>query len=83
MRGVIMKVQAHKTEQIEIDMSYQELAWAIMGVVEEKIDHIDDAGCDWEVHGDKTYIGEGQQWEVSDDPEVARLVEAANIIRKM
>lgn len=79
-----MKVFVNKpTEQIEMEMTNQQLAWAIMDYVQDKIGHIDDAGCDWFTDDNLfTFIGSDKNWCVSTDPSIATLVDAANIIRQ-
>ena len=55
-----------------------------MGVVLRNYLHnesFDDAGCDWYTDDYRTYIGDDKTWLVSEMPAVARLVDAANILR--
>jgi len=75
-----MKVTVNQIETIVVDMNHNQLAWAIVAYIESKIGIIDDAGCDWNVDGNLTYIGDDKNWKISDNPMVARLVEAMNII---
>ena len=67
-------------QEVEIEITDRELSYAIMQKVLDLIHFGDDAGCDWLTYGDFTYIGD-KEWQVSDDRKVARLVDAANILR--
>jgi hypothetical protein len=78
-----MEVTVHRNHTFKAEMSHQELSYAIMDIVQDKLGNIDDAGCDWFTKGDRTFIGEGVEWQASDDPQIAVLVNAANIIRSM
>lgn len=67
---------------VEIEVGKDELASAIMQhVINEYFGgYFDDAGCDWMTKDGKVYIG-GKDWLVSENPYVAILVDAANILR--
>lgn len=54
----------------------EEKLWEII-LRETKVD--DDAGCDWFTIGNQTYIG-GVDWHVSNDQDVANLVNAMNAL---
>jgi uncharacterized protein (UPF0179 family) len=70
-------------QSLEIEVSERELSYALMEKVLQLIGariDFDDAGCDWITRGDFTYIGD-ENWKVSDNYKVARLVDAANVLR--
>jgi hypothetical protein len=73
-----MKISGKQTMEVEIDE--KELGYAIMSCVIQKLNFGDDAGCDWLTYGDFTYIGD-KEWIVSDNRNIARLVDAANILK--
>jgi len=73
-----MKIKG--TQEVEIEIDKNQLAYAIMFVVEEKLRGIDDAGCDWMTEGNRTYISDSH-WLVSENSEIAILVNAANILK--
>lgn len=59
----------------------EELSYALMSIAAQIAGVDDDAGCDWKTyHSHDTYIG-GLDWCVSIDPNVATLVDAANVLR--
>jgi len=57
-----------------------DLADPIMSVVREMVGVDDDAGFDWLTIEGNTFIG-GANWLASNNPDVAVLVNAANILR--
>jgi len=73
-----MKITGKQT--VEIEVSKQELAYAIMRVIQEKLGNIDDAGCDWLTEQNVTFIG-GMDWVVSFDSNIATLVNAMNVLK--
>lgn len=73
-----MKITGKQT--IEIEISNDDLAGAIMQWMLQRFGDIDDAGCDWGTDNGETFISEGN-WKVSSNPDMATLVDAANIIR--
>jgi hypothetical protein len=77
-----MKLLGTEKRMVTIEISKFDLANAIMDVVQDMLGGgIDDAGCDWVTSNCYTYIGEGKSWKVSDNPKIAMLVDAANILR--
>lgn len=60
----------------ERDMIIEQL-WK---VVMRDVGPIDDAGCDWFTIGNDTFIASAE-WQVSDEPEVARCVNAINALK--
>lgn len=76
-----MKVTVSQNRNIEVDMSNQQLAWAIMTYVQSRLGNIDDAGCDWNTKDNITFIGDNpNEWQVSKSPRIATLINAMNII---
>jgi len=75
-----MRITGKQT--VEIEINEKELGYAIMQhVIDEYFgDDFDDAGCDWYTKDTKVYVG-GEDWLVSENPHVAVLVDAANILR--
>jgi hypothetical protein len=76
-----MKIQGKRTENIEVEITQDELAYAIMQVVFEKLGSIvDDAGCDWFTRDDEVFIAD-KYWLVVRNIDVARLIDAMNILK--
>jgi hypothetical protein len=73
-----MKITGKQT--IELEVSKQELAHAIMSVILDKLEVFDDAGCDWLTDQNITYIGD-MSWIVSSDENIAILVDAMNVLQ--
>ena len=73
-----MKIRGKQS--IEIEISKEELAYAIMQVIRERLSDVDDAGCDWMTNDTVTFIGD-ENWIVSYNPHIAILVDAMNILR--
>lgn len=75
-----MKINAKLS--IEADIDPIELGRALIGHAAELADIRDDAGCDWFTYGNCTYIAHARWsgWLVSDDPNVAALVNAGNLL---
>jgi hypothetical protein len=74
-----MKIKGN-LENIEIEVTQRELAYSIMGIVNDRLHGVDDAGCDWYTWENSTFIANDWDWKVSDNPEIAALVNAANIL---
>jgi hypothetical protein len=74
------KITVSGLQKVEIEITEKELAWAIMGIVQNRLGGIDDAGCDWFTEAGSTYIGNEREWVVSHDPDISFLVDAANIL---
>ena len=72
----ILAVTYRETPKSAIDQAV-ELLWSR---VFSLVGHIDDAGCDWLVVGNSTYIAH-TGWLVSDDPEVAYLIRSIYLAR--
>ncbi|MGX5430327.1 hypothetical protein [Bacillus cereus] len=70
---VIMK-SIYKTEK---DLLIEKMWKIVLDATKENEKIIDDAGCDWFTINNQTYIG-SIEWLVSNDLEVARLVNAIN-----
>lgn len=68
------------SKRVAVKVTKRELAHAlgevIYGLLRERID---DAGCDWLTDGNDVYIG-GRDWFVCDRADVARLVDAINVL---
>lgn len=78
-----MKIVGTRTENVEIEIDVIQLSYAIMERVLGACGYerdFDDGGMDWLTYGDYTYIG-NKDWKVSDNRSIARLVDAANILR--
>ena len=76
-----MKIVGKQTVEIEIDE--KELSYVIMQYVIDKYfaGDFDDRGVDWFTKDSKVYVG-GEDWLlVSDNPNIATLVDSANILR--
>ena len=71
-----MKVTVTMKQDVEINND--QLGSAIMQYV-VSLTGIDDAGCDWATKDGITYVA-NDEWEVSTNPNIATLVDAANII---
>jgi hypothetical protein len=65
------------TATMQVQITPKELAYALMQEVHRRCEIHDDAGCDWMTYDNVTYMGE---WEISTNPHIARLVDAANIL---
>jgi len=77
-----MKLLGTEKRIVTIEVSKSDLAHAIMEVVLNMLGgEIDDAGCDWRTSDCYTFIGEGKSWKVSNDPKIASLVDAINVLR--
>ncbi|WP_309411791.1 hypothetical protein [Bacillus cereus] len=66
----------YKTEK---DLLIEQMWEIILDATRENGKVIDDAGCDWFTVDNKTYIG-SKEWLVSENIEVARLVNAINTL---
>ena len=66
------------TTKHEVEITPEQLASGIMQYV-VALTGIDDAGCDWATKDGITYVA-NDEWEVSTNPNIATLVDAANII---
>jgi hypothetical protein len=78
-----MKMKVTGTQKVELEISNSDLADAIDQLIIEKYfdSDFDDAGCDWLTeNGEKVFIG-NEEWEVSNNKNVAVLVDASNILR--
>lgn len=75
-----MKIYATRKERIEVEITPQELSHAIAMFIVEQVGAFDDAGCDWCTENGKTYVAYDVNWHISDDPNIATLVDAMNII---
>lgn len=77
----VLKEQRTKLQD-KLLINEKELGYAIMQhVIDEYFGgDFDDAGCDWYTKDTKVYVG-GEDWLVSENPHVAVLVDAANILR--
>lgn len=75
-----MKIEVGGMLPLNLNITQNDLSYSIMKVVLRELGNIDDAGCSWLTDGDDTYIGD-QEWKVSSDSNIARLVDAANILR--
>lgn len=75
-----MKITGKQT--VEIEINENELGHAIMQYVIDNYfgGYFDDGWCDWYTKDKKVYVG-GEDWLVSENPHVAVLVDAANILR--
>lgn len=68
------------TMQQTVTITRRELAWTLYQVIFELLgETIDDAGCDWYTDGEHVCIGH-EDWIVCDRGDVARLVDAANVL---
>ena len=75
-----MKVTATITHEVEITTA--EVGRAIMQHVHAALPNVDDVGCDWYTDtAGCTYIAADPEWQVSTDPEIAILVDAANLLQ--
>jgi hypothetical protein len=76
-----MKITGKQYQSVEIEITNNDLASAIMQVIFTKIGRtIDDVGCDWYTWQGSVYIADSQ-WFVSGDAFVAQLVDAMNILK--
>jgi hypothetical protein len=76
-----MKLLGRRIEHIEVEITQTELGYAIMQVVFEKLGRVvDDAGCDWFTRDDEVFIA-NKTWAVVRDIEIARLIDAMNILK--
>jgi hypothetical protein len=69
-------------QTVELDVTADDLGRALFAVIMQRMgvgEEFDDAGCDWLTRDGCTYIG-GEDWQVSSTPEIAALVDAANIL---
>ena len=67
---------------VEVELNRGDIAYGLMAIIQDKIAGgvMDDAGCDWFAWHNRTYIG-NIDWLVSEDPNVAALVKAFNILQ--
>jgi len=65
--------------KLNVTITQFELGQLVMQQAAQMAGVEDDAGCDWLTDGNDTYIG-GDDWHVSALANVARLVDAANIL---
>lgn len=49
-------------------------------MVNRELGKIDDAGCSWSTVGNTTYINNDPEWLVSQDPEIAKFINAINAL---
>ena len=78
-RTIAITVTETRTSTAHVTAS--DLGRAIMGEAWQRCGgNFDDAGCDWYTHEGGVYINGEPGWQVSADPEVAALVDAANIL---
>ncbi|EJR50087.1 hypothetical protein IIO_06400 [Bacillus cereus VD115] len=66
----------YKTEK---DLLIEQMWEIVLDATKENGNLIDDAGCDWFTINNRTYIG-STEWLVSENIEVARLVNAINML---
>lgn len=78
----IALAEALAQESVHVYLTRRQVGWAIFDVVGEMLRGLpDDAGLDWFTDDDgRTYINGELEWKVSDDPNVATLVDAVNIL---
>jgi hypothetical protein len=70
-----------RVDGFEAVLTPRQAAVPIWQEVLRRVPPFDDAGCDWYTDGrGRTYIAGDPEWKVSDDPAVAALVDAANLI---
>ena len=72
--GIIEMSKVHYRS--EKDLIIEQL-W---NIVFRALGTIDDAGCDWFTYKGSTFIG-SEDWHVSNDPEIGRLVNAINALK--
>ncbi|MGB9804646.1 hypothetical protein [Desulfofundulus sp.] len=68
------------TQRLEVDVTDKDLGSALFQKVVQMLGGIDDAGLDWYTCGKDVYIGRNKEWQVASDPDIATLVDAANIL---
>ena len=73
-------VTGERTKKIDLTISAREISYALYAAIFSQMSPFDDAGCDWFTDdAGNTYVNE-RAWQVSSDPLVATLVDAAAII---
>lgn len=72
-------MQVTKMEQISVSVTPAQLAGAIKYFVWNRLGQPDDADCDWLTDGDIIFFG-SRDWRVTEDPDLALLVDAANLL---
>lgn len=80
---LIPTVKAKGTVEIEVELTYSELARCIMSIVLECTKTDDDAGLDWRTSWNADNFGayiDGPKWKVSEDENVMILIDAANVL---
>ena len=72
----------YRTYKINEESKILQMMWDVLlrATEDDNGNAIDDTGCDWFTVGNKTYIG-GMGWLVSNNPEVANLVNAINALK--
>jgi hypothetical protein len=73
-------VTGERMEKIDLTISACELRYALFQAIYARTGIFDDAGCNWYTDdAGNTFVNE-RAWQVSSDPDVATLVDAASII---
>ena len=74
-------LSASRAEKISVQITQRDLGFAIREVAAEMCGNPDDAGCDWTTNNEgRTCIAGNSDWVASTDPNVATLVDAANLL---
>lgn len=68
------------TTEIEVQITKEDLGRAVLQCAWECCGRPDDAGCNWTTYDGKVYIAGDLNWCVSENPNVAALVDAGNIL---
>ncbi len=75
-----MRIKLKIQQDVTGELSDEEFGRALISIVSDRLEIEDDAGLDWITDGaGNTFIGD-PDWEVSQDPLIAALVDAANIL---
>ncbi|MDN9012813.1 hypothetical protein [Brevibacillus laterosporus] len=75
----LIKIRGIKKEEVEVEVSLKDLGYQVIREAYMSCGKPDDAGCDWMTDGKgNTYIGGCEEWKVSSDPFVAKLVDIGN-----
>lgn len=68
--------------KVEASISARELSYAVARHVVQQVGEFDDGGCDWTTTSDGRSCVNGQvEWAISEDPCIATLIDAMNILR--
>lgn len=71
----------HNEGETKLTVDDYQLGYTLMGIAQERVGYGDDAGSDWATdEAGNTYIEFGETVLVDTRPEIAALVDAANIL---